>query len=354
MAIRYGNTDLLIAILAEIRYDKLFVLLDESMYTLYQEHLSPLIRGVPTLQIRITQAGETCKSIDELSQTWSWLAAAGASRQSLLVVLGGGALTDLAGLAAATYMRGIRSIYVPTTLLAMVDASIGGKTAIDYAGVKNLIGAFHNPLEVIIDLAYLERLPIDQLFSGYGEVIKTALLCGDRLWKEVIALDDPQYATTEQWQNLVEQCLAYKQSIVQMDPTETTGMRRVLNLGHTTAHALEAFALTRHTGSRPLLHGEAVVIGMIVELYLGVKYAGSDPLPLRQLMALTRDLYPHYAYTCHDYPKLVELMRLDKKSTSEAISVVTLESLGRPLEIEIGISEIKKIHEALDFYREAF
>ncbi len=354
MAIHYGSTEQLSAILGGLRYDRLFVLLDEAVYALHQEHLAPLLAPLSREQIHFMPGGEACKSIASLTELWSWLASGGASRESLLLALGGGALTDLVGLAAATYMRGIRTIYVPTTLLAMVDASIGGKTAIDYAGVKNLIGAFHPPLEVLIDLRYLDTLPIDQLFSGYGEVIKTALLSGSDLWREVASLGDPQYATSEQWRAIIEQCLIYKQRIVQEDPTETTGLRRVLNLGHTTAHALEAFALTKPRGARALLHGEAVVIGMVVELYLGVQYASCDPKPLRALMALTRELYPHYGYTCHDYPKLVELMRLDKKSSSGALTFIILEDFGVPRELEIGLSEVKKIHEALDFYREAF
>lgn len=354
MAIHYSKTADLLPMLERMRYDKLFVLLDEAVYMLNQERLAPILALLPKEQICTIKGGETCKSLDILAKVWSFLASGGASRRSLLVALGGGALTDLAGMAAATYMRGIGTIYIPTSLLAMVDASVGGKTAIDYAGVKNLIGVFHPPLEVFIDLSYLDTLPIDQLFSGYGEVIKTALLSGEKLWHEVIALGDPQYATTEQWQSIIEQCLSYKQQIVEADPNESNGLRRVLNLGHTTAHALEALALARPQSAGNLLHGEAVVIGMIVELYLGLQLEGSDSKPLRQLMALARELYPHYAYTCHDYPKLVELMRLDKKSASGMISFVSLEALGHPREIELGVSEIKKIYEALDFYRETF
>lgn len=329
--------------------DALYFVLDSAVAETLPPLMRELIDAGASLTLPITSDEKDTATLAEL---WSWLHTAGASRESVLVIVGGGTLTDLAGFAAATYMRGIRTVNITTTLLGMVDASVGGKTAIDYCGVKNLIGAFHEPIEVFINTAFLDTLPLDELYSGFGEVIKTALLSGEDFWRKLVSLGDPQFFTDEDWLSIVTRCIDYKAEIVRQDPEERSGIRAVLNLGHTVAHALEAFARETAVGRRALLHGEAVVIGLVVEAYIAHKALGLDRGLLRSLLYYVREYYPHYMYVCKAYPRLIELMQADKKSSSGAIRFALLSSLGHA---ELWqTTDTKLIEEALDFYREAY
>ncbi len=328
--------------------DALYFVVDAAAVGALPSEFVDFMQGYHYLELEIHPEA---KSTAELAELWTWLHAEGASRASVVVAVGGGTLSDLVGFAAASYMRGLRTVNISTTLLAMVDASVGGKTGIDFAGVKNLIGAFHEPLEVIIDVALLDTLPLDELYSGYGEVLKTALLAGPEQWRRVLELGDPQMLTGAEWLELVEACVAYKAGIVAEDPEERSGRRAVLNLGHTVAHALEAYSRSRGD-AKPLLHGEAVVIGLLVEGYLAHKKLGLELRVLRQLMGHVRELYPRYSYVCRDYPYILDLMRSDKKNEGQGIRFALLRALG---EVELWTSTADAdIEEALDFYREAF
>lgn len=336
------------AVLKGIASDAIYILLDEEVLLLHQEMLSPILQQAHAhLSL---PAGEDSKTPQELQRLWLWLSENSASRESLLVVIGGGSLTDLGGFVASTYMRGIRAVFVPTTLLAMVDASLGGKTGIDFAGVKNLIGAFHPPTEVIIAPLFLETLPLDELYSGYAELIKTALLSGDELWQELLQLGDPQGYSTHDWTRLISRTGAFKEQIVAQDPKERTGLRRILNLGHTIGHALEAWSMTKP--HRHLPHGNAVLIGLIVETYMSVRLFGGNKRILRQLLSLAQAYYPYCAYTCHDYPQIINLMRRDKKNNHRGLSFVLLKDEGVTEDYQTQDESI--ITEALDFYRESF
>ncbi len=342
-----------VSLLGALPCDAIYICIDEVVDRLHRDRLAPLYTTAGEGHTLALPSGEKHKDVQTLQTLWTWLASVGASRRSILVLIGGGSLTDLGGFAAATYMRGIRTVVLPTTLLGMVDASTGGKTAIDFAGVKNLVGAFHQPEAVVIDTAFLDTLPLDELYSGYGEVIKTALLSGDGLWRRILSIYDPQTLTPEEWCDLIDACIAYKEEIVALDPEERTGIRAVLNLGHTTAHALEAYShdLSRD-GASPLPHGYAVVIGLVVELHLSMQYLGLSRETLRQMLQLARELYPYYGYTCKVYPELLRLMRLDKKSSEGEITFV---GLVRPGEAKtFTTDDVEDIKGALDFYREAF
>lgn len=327
----------------------LFFLIDRKVGELHEARLSPLFALSTPERCFFIGGGEAYKTLTILEQIWHWLLSSGANRRSLLVVIGGGVLTDIGGFAAATYMRGIRSIHIPTTLLGMVDASVGGKTGIDFAGIKNIIGAFHEPEEVFIDTDWLYTLPLSELYSGYAEIIKTALLDGPELWRRVLRLDDPQSLISEEWIELIGKAVAYKERIVRADLREG-GLRRVLNLGHTVGHALEAFS-HRATPENPLLHGEAVIIGLIVEGYLAVTRLGAERTMLSQLYALARELYSPYHYTCKSYEELWQLMQYDKKNDGSVLCIVPL----APGQIsELRLKSVEEIKEALDFYRESF
>ena len=333
-------------------YDRGFFLVDEQVAACHPSLCSELRERCPEAVLRTCLGGEEAKDTSHLAELWTWLHEAGATRASLLVVLGGGALLDLAGLAASTYMRGIRTIYVPTTLLAMVDASIGGKTAIDFLGVKNLIGSFHQPLESFVDVTFLDTLPLTELLSGYGEVIKHALLQGEESWRALLRLGDPQVLGAEDWRQLISESVAYKASIVAADPQEVSGLRRILNLGHTVGHALEAYSHASR-GMRSLTHGEAVVFGLLIEGYItSLLVPETDRSYLRQLLSLARELYDPCYYTCSAYPELLRLMHGDKKNVGGKIKLV---GLLRPGEVRI-LDEVgeDKLKEGLDFLRETF
>ena len=330
--------------------DRVFLVLEERVAELYPDLLPQLQSALPETICRTLRGGEECKTTESLGLLWTWLSEEGANRRSALVLIGGGALLDLGGLAASTYMRGIATVYVPTTLLAMVDASVGGKTAIDFLGVKNLIGSFHPAREVIVDIDFLRTLPLEELLSGYGEVVKHATLMGGEAWREVCRIGDPVGLMDEEWQALIEKSIAYKASVVEADPTEC-GLRRILNIGHTVGHALEAYS-HQNEFRRTLPHGEAVVFGLLIESYITMRQRGTNKEYIRQLMTLARELYSPFFYTCKDYPELLRLMRYDKKNSA---GTITLMGVIEPGNIEVvEVADEGVIKEGLDFLRETF
>lgn len=336
-----------------LAYDALFVLCDEQVAQTCSNLLAPVRSLVYETHWLNLSAGEEGKDIRTIERVWDFLLSGGATRHSVLLLIGGGSLTDLGGFAGATYMRGIRTLSLSTSLLGMVDASTGGKTGINYGGVKNIIGSFHAPEEVFIDVAFLDSLPIEELYSGYAEVIKTALLESLDFWHQILRMGDPQGFSAQEWIEVISRCVRYKEHITTVDFKES-GLRKVLNLGHTIAHALEAYSHAHATEThKPLLHGEAVIIGMIAELYLTHLVHGGDKHTLSQLMMLCRELYPKYAYTCKVYPELIALMKHDKKNNqTTGISFVGLEHAGEPLVFDV--QDEKLVESALDFYREVF
>jgi len=330
--------------------DRLFLVLEERVAELYPDLLPQLQSVLPEAICRTLRGGEECKTTESLGLLWTWLGEEGATRRSALVLIGGGALLDLGGLAASTYMRGIATVYVPTTLLAMVDASVGGKTAIDFLGVKNLIGSFHPTYEVIVDIDFLRTLPLEELLSGYGEVVKHATLMGGEDWREVCRIGDPVGLMDDEWQALIEKSIAYKTSVVEADPTER-GLRRILNIGHTVGHALEAYS-HQNEFRRTLPHGEAVVFGLLIESYITMCQRGTSKEYIRQLMTLARELYSPFFYTCKDYPELLRLMRHDKKNSAGTITLMGVIEPGNIEAVEVADEGV--IKEGLDFLRETF
>ncbi|WP_455106694.1 3-dehydroquinate synthase [Porphyromonas sp.] len=330
--------------------ERVFIVVEEQVSELHPDLFALLPEVLPQAVIRTLQGGEACKTTESLGLLWTWLSEEGATRRSTLVLIGGGALLDLGGFAASTYMRGIETIYVPTTLLSMVDASVGGKTAIDFLGVKNLIGSFHPASEVIVDIDFLRTLPLEELLSGYGEVIKHATLMGGEAWREVCRIGDPVGLMDEEWQMLIEKSIAYKTAVVEADPKEQ-GLRRILNIGHTVGHALEAYAY-QNEFRRTLPHGEAVVFGLIIESYITMRQIGGNKEYIRQLMTLARDLYSPFFFTCKDYPELLRLMRCDKKNAAGTITIMGVVAPGDIQPVEL--TDEAKIKEGFDFLRETF
>ena len=329
--------------IAECKADRLFVLTDETTYQL----CLPIIMGFKCMEgaQNITiPAGDTNKTLGSVTHVWSELQRLGATRHSLLINLGGGMVTDLGGFAASTFKRGISIINIPTTLLSMVDASVGGKTGFNFGGLKNEIGVFRNADCVILDTVFLKTMDEENILSGYAEMLKHGIISTEEHWAELMNFDI-EHPNLKELGDLVAKSVQVKERIVTEDPTEK-GIRKALNLGHTVGHAFESLALQR----KPVLHGYAVAWGLVCELYLSVAKTG---FPVEKMRQMTRFIFNHYGrmpITCDDYPTLLELMTHDKKNTGTDINFTLMGGIG-----DIRINQIatkEEIEEALDFYRE--
>ena len=352
--------------LAECEHDKIFVLTDETTVV----KCWPVVKNYFSLKdakVITIGATDTHKDLDTMVHVWKSLGEGGASRHSCMINLGGGMVTDLGGFAAATFKRGINFINIPTTLLSMVDASVGGKTGINFGGLKNEVGAFANARYVIVNTCFLDTLDTANLCSGYAEMLKHSLISNAQMWAEHVNFDILQPDLAE-LQRMVAASIAVKEHIVADDPHEH-GIRKALNFGHTVGHALEEFSMQQQGGAvvsaqllplakartapkNTLLHGYAVAFGLIGELYISARKAGFPTARLHQTARFIRENYGAVAFTCDDYPTLLNLMRHDKKNTSDTINFTLLHDIG-----DIRINQTatdEEIREALDFIREGY
>ena len=368
--------------IAETENDRVFVLTDDITQECCLPKVAVLFakHNATTITIR---HDDTNKTLATLADVWTALQRGGATRHSLLVNLGGGMVTDLGGFAAATFKRGINFINIPTTLLAMVDAAVGGKTGINFGGLKNEIGAFADARYVIVNTCFLDTLDTANLCSGYAEMLKHSLISNAQMWAEHVNFDILQPDLAE-LQRMVAASIAVKEHIVADDPHEH-GIRKALNFGHTIGHALEEFSMQQQGGAvvstaptkqeaqkggavvsaqllplarartapkNTLLHGYAVAFGLIGELYISARKAGFPTARLHQTARFIRENYGAVAFTCDDYPTLLNLMRHDKKNTSDTINFTLLHDIG-----DIRINQTatdEEIREALDFIREGY
>ena len=331
--------------IGEVKHDLLFVLCDETTERLCLPIVSDF-ECMKHAQRIVIPATDTHKTLESLSHVWSELQRMGATRHSLMVNLGGGMVTDLGGFAASTFKRGIPYINIPTTLLSMVDASVGGKTGINFGGLKNEIGVFNNARSVILDTTFLRTMDHENICSGYAEMLKHGLINNEEMWAELLIFSlEIKVESLELLGRMVSDSVAVKQRIVTEDPTEH-GIRKALNLGHTAGHAFESLALER----KPVLHGYAVAWGLIAELYLCCVKTGFPQDKMRQTVAFIKENYGRMAITCDDYPHLIELMHHDKKNEGNSINFTLLGGIG-DIRINQTATE-EEIMEALDFYRE--
>lgn len=325
-------------------HDKLFILTDEHTRRL----CLPALVNLPEIKeaVSITIGAEDVhKTLETLASVWTALSNQGATRHSLLINLGGGMVTDLGGFAAATFKRGMAYINLPTTLLAMVDASVGGKTGINFNGLKNEIGAFAPASSVLIETDFLRTLDTANFFSGYAEMLKHGLISRTDHWAELLNFDTAHidYRVLKQ---LVGQSVQVKEEIVAQDPYEK-GIRKALNLGHTVGHAFESLALAEN---RPVLHGYAVAWGMVCELYLSHLRVGFPKDKMRQTIQFIKENYGIFHFDCKKYEQLYAYMTHDKKNTSGIINFTLLKEIG---DICINQTADKEtIFEMFDFYRE--
>lgn len=309
---------------------QVFILTDENVAPFWLPEVTYWLGCESAIDI-VIKPGEQHKNLQTVQRIWKTLMKHHADRNALLVNLGGGTITDLGGFAASTYKRGIRFVNVPTTLLAMVDAAIGGKTGIDFGGAKNQIGTFAEAEEVLVDPVFLSTLPRREILSGLAEMLKYGFIADAKLLA----------ANLENYQDHILRAGEIKREIVAKDPTEQ-GLRKILNFGHTLGHAIESHCLTTEC---PLLHGEAVALGMAGALWLSVKQCGLDGKVLKDYekqlpMLLSEaevtlseaDVEPIMAYLVHD-----------KKNHGEKPQFVLLEAVGKPLrDMEVSPVHIKE------------
>ncbi|MCH5179244.1 MAG: 3-dehydroquinate synthase [Prevotellaceae bacterium] len=330
--------------LNQTKYDRLFILCDENTARLCLPRLKECDYMQNAVVITIN-ADDTNKNLQSLTHVWQQLQQGNATRHSMLVNLGGGMVTDLGGFAASTFKRGIKFINIPTTLLSMVDASVGGKTGINFGGLKNEIGVFREAQQVIIDTNFLQTLDNENILSGYAEMIKHGLISNTADWAELLN-QEPTSLSPEMLTSLLQKNIKVKERIVEADPNEQN-LRKALNVGHTIGHALESLALTK---GQPVLHGYAVAWGIICELYLCTIKTNFPIDKMRQTVSFIRQHYGMLAFDCNDYDQLCEFMTHDKKNTGSDINFTLLGDIG---DIRLNQTATRnEIIEALDFFRD--
>ncbi len=296
----------------------------------------PLFKNHFTHQFKtITiKQGDENKNIDTLQYIWNKLIEFDADRKSLIINLGGGVITDIGGFAASTFKRGIRFVHIPTTLLGMVDASIGGKNGINFGGAKNQIGNINNPNFIIVDKNYLKTLPFNELMSGYAEMLKHGLIADKEYWNILsnnilnIRIDSNEFS------DLIKKSINIKNDIVSRDPFES-GIRKALNFGHTLGHAIESYT---HSKNNPVSHGHAVALGMILALHISFQNEMIRFTIVNYVSKLIISAYDKIILEKKDIDLIKSYLKFDKKNVAGETRFVLLSEIGKPL-IDQAVSE---------------
>jgi len=329
------------AFLKEKNYPRTVLIVDDNTHKYCLPIIEKHIDTSDFLIITVPE-GELNKNIGTAQLIWKTMMDNGIGRRDLCINLGGGVIGDMGGFAASTYKRGIDFIQIPTTLLSQVDASIGGKLGIDFNEVKNSVGVFENPKAVFVDAIFHNTLPKGELRSGFAEIVKHSLIEDKTQWERIKQIDN---LNDVDWVSFLAPSLKIKQRIVEIDPFEA-GLRKALNFGHTIGHAIESDLL--ETPNR-LLHGEAIAIGMICESYIAHKVAGLSVAHLQEITDFFIKIYGKVNLDRSTYPKLIRLMRKDKKNEKDEINFTLLEYPGKAI-INQTCNEALII-ESLDYYR---
>lgn len=322
---------------------KIFILVDENILEHCVTELITQNEILHKAEILEIDSGEENKTLDVCYQLWKTLAEYKADRNALLINLGGGVITDMGGFIASTYKRGIDFINIPTTLLSQIDASVGGKTGVDFEGLKNIVGVFNEAKGVFIYPDFLKTLDKRQMLSGYAEALKHSLIKDASYWKE---LKNGMLSDSKNWTDLITRSITIKNDIVLNDPLEKGG-RKLLNFGHTIGHAIESFSL--ENDKTPLCHGEAIAIGIICESYvsnIANKLSASD---LENITTTINSFYKPYEIDESNYHSYIELMKNDKKNESDKINFTLLSEIGTAnfnQEIDVDL-----ILESLNYYK---
>lgn len=337
-------SDAISSILASKEFNRLFVITDSNT----RQHVLPLLAHIPYIADAVNvnfEPGDIHKNLDSLASVWAQIGEAGGTRHSLVINLGGGVVTDLGGFAASTFKRGIPFINIPTTLLSAVDAAIGGKTGINFRGLKNEIGVFNEASDVIISTAFLGTLPLEEVKSGFAEMLKHGLLKGSESCEALLnyRFDSGDH---DRLLTLLKESVEIKADVVRQDPHEH-GIRRALNLGHTAAHAFESFAMQQNA---PIAHGYAVAWGLVIDAVLSHFVCSFDSKWIYRIADFVLKNYGAFRFTCDDYDALIQLMRHDKKSRQGEINCTLL---GAPGDIRIDCEIAPEVmKEAFDLYRD--
>ncbi len=330
------------SVLEAASFPKTWILTDENT----RECVAGRLSGLPVdVRFIVVKPGDSHKDLNSLVEIWGQLQREGATRKSMMINLGGGVVTDMGGFAAATFKRGIRFVNVPTTLLAAVDAAVGGKTGINFNGYKNEVGVFREAQAVVISTCFFDTLPPSEVWSGYAEMLKHGLLDGRDHYRRLLTVN-PVDCPPAELLSMLKESVEVKRRIVAEDPHEK-GLRKALNLGHTVGHAFESLALKRH---KPVPHGYAVAWGCVVELVLSHIVCGFASSDLHQFASYVLENYGAFFIDCNDYPRLLEYMHHDKKNDSSAINFTLLRAPG-----DVVINSVcgeETIKNALDIYRD--
>ena len=310
----------------------------------FENCLVPLVERLEHLgeyEMIEIEPGEENKNIDTCTQLWESLAEMGADRKSLLINIGGGVVCDMGGYVASCYMRGIRFINIPTTLLSQVDASVGGKTGVDLGKLKNIVGLFTLPEMVVVSSLFLSTLPEREILSGFAEMIKHGLIMSKPHWEALSGQSNFSYDTLE---HLVFDSVKIKHDVVIQDPHEK-GIRKALNFGHTIGHAIEGFLMD---SKNAISHGHAVAVGMVAEIWLSTQICSLDQGFAEDFKEYIKGLYPKVNITKDDIPAIMALMAHDKKNTEKGINFSLLKNIG-----EVSIDHYipsETIEKAILFY----
>ena len=318
------------------KYSSIAVLVDENT----RQFCYPLVKNrLPNHTVIEVPGGEEHKNLITSQSIWQQLTVLGLDRHALLIVLGGGVLGDMGGFCAATFKRGIDFLLMPTTLLAQVDASIGGKLAVDFGPHKNHIGVFQLPISTFVATQFLATLPVRELRSGFAEVIKHCLIGDKKMWKSI----QRHPLEKQDWLKLVRHSVGFKSLVVKKDPREK-GLRKILNFGHTLGHALEGYFLS--SGSR-IFHGEAIAAGMIMESHIANRKKLIDSKDLQTISDYIRSVFGKIEVP--GIERLLPLVKQDKKNKGNTILMALPKGIGKAV-WDVSVSE-KDILEALDYYR---
>lgn len=335
-------------LVANLNPPQIVVVVDTNTERLVLPRLADKSTAIASAKLICIKADDENKTLEALTSVWQQLAEMEATRSTLMVNIGGGMVSDLAGFAAATYKRGIRCINIPTTVLAAVDASVGGKTGINFNGYKNQLGTFTEPIAAIISSTFFGTLPAEQILSGYGEMIKHGLLENEDTLTHLLAFSPLEGDfDAARMLPLLKASVMVKARVVETDFTET-GLRKALNFGHTVGHAFESYALKL---GHPIAHGYAVAWGAVVELVISHMQQAFPSDILHNVAAYVRQNYGSFHITCDDYPALIAAMRQDKKNrTAGDINFTLLRHVGEP--IINCTAPPDQICAALDIYRD--
>jgi 3-dehydroquinate synthase len=325
-------------------FSKIFILVDNNTHEYCLPPFLEKLETTCTIEIIEIEDGEINKTIETCVGVWNALSELDADRKSILINIGGGVITDLGGFVASTFKRGIAYINVPTTLLAMVDASVGGKTGVDLGHLKNQVGVINTPNMVLVDTSFLNTLPNNQMKSGLAEMLKHGLITGESYWNHFKNLSK---LSLEDLDSLIYDSIIIKRDVVEKDPYEAN-LRKTLNFGHTLGHAIESHFLSS-PDKTTLLHGEAIAIGMILECYISSELTKFPLKTTEEIKLLFQNYYGKIEIKESDYSSIIELLKYDKKNEHGNINFVLLEAVGKPKIDCLVDNDI--IYKAFNFYK---